>query len=368
MKNAGTSRLLGRRLPTLPAGEAQVDPAERWRHSARVILLLLGLVVFVCLCRRLGLGELAEAVEHASPAGFVVFLAVSTAVFLTYALRWRIVLRAMDEAHEPPPLLTLLSFRAAGHAVSTLLPSAQLGGEPVRALLLRRRGRDWTRAISSVAMDRVLDTSASAVAGPIYVAIFFLAHGSARSTVPWILAVMAVGAAALGAFYVVVYRRGAALSLLVRRGLVTSVEGSLEAIDRRFADFVHTPSFPAGMALSLLAEALILAELWTLSRAFALPISLPTLAGVMVGMGVAQLAPVPAALGSLEATQVGVLTLAGGAASLGLAVGLLVRLREALWILVGLAVLYREGLSWRALESAAPVTIAGKTSAIDPNG
>jgi uncharacterized membrane protein YbhN (UPF0104 family) len=344
-----------------------VEPAARGRRCARGVLFLLGFAVFVFLCSRLGLGELVEAVERASPARFAVFLAFSSAVFLTYALRWRIVVRAMEKGREPPPLLTLLSFRAAGHAVGTLLPSAQLGGEPVRALLLRRRSGDWTGAISSVAMDRLLEASASAVAGPIYVAVFFLAHGSAGATAPWLLVAMAAGVVALAAFYVVVCRGGAPLSLLAGRGLVPSVEGSLAAIDRRFAEFVRTPSFPISIALSLVVEALILAELWALARAFALPISLPTLVGVMVGMGVAQLAPIPAALGSLEATQVGVLTLAGGAAPLGLAVGLLVRLRETLWILVGLAVLYREGLPWRGGASFVRSAIAGKTSAIDPN-
>lgn len=369
MKNVGASRLLGSELPIPQSAQhpARVRPGETARRAARGVLLLLGSVVLVLLCRRLGLGELVEAVERASPTRFAVFLAVSSAVFLTYALRWRMVLRAMDGDREPPPLLALLSFRAAGHAAGTLLPSAQLGGEPVRALLLRRRVGDWTCAISSVAIDRMLDASASAVAGPIYVAIFFLAHGSARTTPPWLIAAMAVGVVALAAFYVIVYCGGAPLSLLAGRALVRSAQGSLAAIDRRLVEFVRTPTFPAALTLSFVIEALILAELWALARAFALPISVPTLVGVMVGMGVAQLAPIPAAIGSLEATQVGVLTLAGGAAPLGLAVGLLVRLRETLWILVGLAVLYREGFSWPGRESVAAPAIAGKTSAIDPN-
>jgi uncharacterized membrane protein YbhN (UPF0104 family) len=87
-----------------------------------------------------------------------------------------------------------------------------------------------------------------------------------------------------------------------------------------------------------------------------LPLSLPTLVGVMVGMGIAQLLPIPAALGSLEATEVGIVSLAGGGAPLGLAVGLLIRLRESLWIVVGLVTLYVEGVSWRRLASASSDT------------
>ena len=70
--------------------------------------------------------------------------------------------------------------------------------------------------------------------------------------------------------------------------------------------------------------------------------------------------------GSLEATEVGVLTLAGAGAPLGLAVGVLVRLRETLWILVGLVGLYLEGLSWRTAESAATSNAAVSARSLNP--
>jgi len=97
---------------------------------------------------------------------------------------------------------------------------------------------------------------------------------------------------------------------------------------------------------------------------FSLPIPPATLVGVMVGMGIAQLVPVPGAVGSLEATEVGIVALAGGSASLGLAVGLVVRIRETIWILLGLATLYAEGL-WGALRG--PPKTAPKTVAIESN-
>ncbi len=332
----------------------------------RIVLLVAGLAVLVFLCRHLGLGEIRQGVERADPARFAAFLALSAAVFITYAVRSGVVLRAIDASRRSPSTAELVGFRAAEHAVSTLLPSAHLSGEPVRVLLLRRRGHHWAESISAVAMDRMLDVSASSIAGPLYVGWFFLAnHGSAWAA-PWILAAMIAGMLALLLFYVQAYRGATLISIFAQRGALRAARGALEATDRHLARFVRTPSFRVALALSFLAEALVLAELWMLARAFALPISLPTLAGVMVGMGIAQLVPVPAALGSLEATEVGVLALAGGSASLGLAVGLLVRVRETLWILVGLAALYLEGLTWRGSELPAR-GISGKTSAIEPN-
>lgn len=331
-----------------------------------MVLVAAGLAVLVLLCGRLGLGEVRQAIERADPGRFAAFLALSAAVFVTYAVRCGVVLRAIDASRPSPSTLALTGFRAAEHAVSTLLPAAHLSGEPVRVLLLRRRGHRWTESISAIAMDRMLDVSASSIAGPVYVGWFFLAHHGSPWAAPWILAAMIAATAALALFYVQLHRGGTLVSILARRGFFPAIRGSLETIDGRLAAFLRTPSFGLGLALSLLAEALILAELWMLSRAFALPLSLPTLAGVMVGMGVAQLVPVPGALGSLEAAEVGVLALAGGSAPLGLAVGLLVRVRETLWVLLGLAALYLEGLTWRGAERPARA-IPGKASAIEPN-
>ncbi len=341
--------------------------------TLRLLLLAAGLVVFVWLCRTLGLGELRAAMAGASPTLLVLFLFLTFCVFFTYALRWSVVLAAMGVT-DRPSVLTLLFLRAAEQSVSTLLPSAHFSGEPVRALLLRRRGVDWTTGISSVVMDRVLDMSSSSIAGPVYAAVFFIGAGTASSaTAWWVIGVMLACAAGLLVFYVHAYRGGKLISVLARRGFSASLRGSMETIDRRIVAFVRTRSFAGALALSFVAEALVLAELWTLAQAFHLPIGFSTLVGVMVGMGIAQLVPVPATIGSLEATEVGILKLAGGTASQGLTAGLVMRLRETLWIFVGLATLYAEGFQWRAWRSAstprgAGVVTSGSTSAIDPNG
>ena len=349
------------------AGGGWMDGATRPSWRTRLSFSLAGLAVLVFLCRHLGLDELHTAIDHADPMRFAAFLGLSFAVFLSYALRWSVVLRGMAALDQTPTLLDLLSLRAAEHAVSTLVPSGHLSGEPVRAYLLRRRGLDWRLAVASVTMDRVLDLSASSVVGPLYVGVFFLAHGSAAWAAPWVMAMMLACVAGLLLFYFRAYRGDTLLSVFARSRFAGAAADALRGLDRSFAEFLRTPAFAVAFVLALLSELLVLGELWMLARAFALPISVPTLLGVMIGMGVAQVVPVPAAIGSLEATEVGVLTLAGGAAPLGLAVGLVVRIRETLWILVGLAVLYFEGLTLRGPAAPRSATMSENTSAIDPN-
>ena len=321
----------------------------------------IGAAALVALSFALGLGELRRAIARASALPFLGFLAVSVAVFATYALRWRLVLRSLGEA--APPLHQLVLFRASGHAAATLVPSAQLSGEPVRALLLRGNGVSWRGAIVAVATDRLVEAIAGVVVGPLYLAAFFWWSDSSAAAAPWALALVGVTLAGVIGIWIGAARGGAISHWLARRALVRSMPEELRSATDRIIAFMRGPDFRRALALSLAVEVLLVIELWTLTRAFGIALSLPTIGGVLVGMGVAQLAPIPGALGSLEAVQVGVLSFAGGGADVGLAVGFLVRLRETIWVAVGAAYLYARGIGL----TAAPAT-SGNASPIEPNG
>jgi uncharacterized membrane protein YbhN (UPF0104 family) len=310
------------------------------QRTLRLAYALLGLALLIALCATLGLDELRKALAGASPVRLGAFLCLSTTVFGGYALRWRVILAFLGGP--PLPLRTLLLARAAGHATGTLVPSGQLSGEPVRAFLLRRHGVDWATALLAVGIDRLVEMTVAAVVGPIYVAVFLYFHQGSPRAARWVLGSMAAGVVGLAWIYWNGASRRGLLAFVARSGVLRALptDGARE----RFAAFLRSRSFPLALFLSLAIEALLVAELWTLTRAFGLDLPLAVIGPMLVGMGVAQLAPIPGAIGSLEAAQVGVVRLAGGAASLGLAAGLLVRLRESLWVIVGAGYLYAQGL------------------------
>jgi hypothetical protein len=101
----------------------------------------------------------------------------------------------------------------------------------------------------------------------------------------------------------------------------------------------HPGLVPAGLGVSLAIEALHLVELAALFAVFALAVPLPLLLTSSIGIGIAHAVPVTAALGTLEATQVGLFTVGGAPLATGLVVAVALRLAETLAILVGLACL-----------------------------
>jgi uncharacterized protein (TIRG00374 family) len=275
---------------------------------------------------------------------------VMVAVLLAgFAVRWRIVLGGLGV---PPRFAVLGMYRLAAQSISMLVPSAKLGGEPVRAYLLAHDGVQVPGAMASVAVDRVLDMGAS-TAFTVLFALILLRHGV--PALEGTLAGVACGALALLAGVWITVRR-----LHGGRGVVTSLVRSagfdrLQAIERRMGALAAAEDSatrlveqPARMALAfgcgLAINLLVLLEYRLLLGAFALPVDLVAIVAAIFATGAAHSMPVPAGVGVLEGSQMALFTALGHPPEVGLAVGLAVRLRELVWVLPGLLYLVWRGL------------------------
>src|SRR5688572_12616437 len=166
----------------------------------RLLALRFGTLLLAALLASIGLDEVWPLIGRASPLRFAAFALVSAAVLVAYAVRGHLVLRGIG-APAPPPLPTLVAFRAAAHAVNFLLPSAHLAGEPVRALLFRRAGFPWPDALLAVTVDRWIEATASAITGPFCIAIFLVGSQIDPSWAAVPIAIWIAASAAMIAVY-----------------------------------------------------------------------------------------------------------------------------------------------------------------------
>lgn len=292
-------------------------------------------------------GDSRAALGQLALTRLPLYLGVVLVIIVLRALRWRIVLERLGIALG---LARLARLWLAGRAVGSLIPSATLAGEPVRAELLRSSGVPRATAAGAVALDRSLELVGNMIVGPAYIGTALVLGAGSRAG-----ALLATAGALTGiATFAFVYlrsaqRRPALVALVAHAGLDRS--RWLRALGRHAAPAdealqhliaAHPGLVPSGIALSLAIECLQLGELAALFALFGLAVPLPLFLLSSVGIGVARVVPVTAALGSLEATQVGIFVLGGRTLALGLTVGLALRLAETLWILVGLACLAAE--------------------------
>jgi uncharacterized protein (TIRG00374 family) len=279
-------------------------------------------------------------------AALPIYLLLWSSTVVLHALRWRMVLRRLGTDQ---PLLRLARLWLAARAVGSVVPSGTLGGEPVRAhLLTTTSGMSAAQAAGAVALDRSLELAGNMIVGPLCVgSAVALGVGSTAG----MLAATASALFGLGLLvlvYVQAVRRRPALVPLAGRPLWflprrwrARVEGQAEHADRALQDLLaaHPRLVPAGLGVSLAIEGLHLVELTALFAVFGISVPLPLLLLSSIGIGVARALPVTAALGTLEATQVGIFAIGGAALATGLAVAVALRMAETLAILVGLACL-----------------------------
>lgn len=109
----------------------------------RILVPLGGVALFVILLRYVDLDELARQIQTAGIAGFAAVLAVHALSFLCDVLLWQLAF--------PPSRATRRHWwtwyrvRLIGEAWNNALPLASVGGEPLKARLLKDRfGLDYT--------------------------------------------------------------------------------------------------------------------------------------------------------------------------------------------------------------------------------
>ncbi len=335
---------MDRPRPGQGRGQGQGQGRGQRRGWLHLLALLAGIGVLAFVASEIDLSEVWSRVVEVGPLGALAVAAVYFLAFLIDTASWQLALPSarLNGAW----LYRLWKVRMLGEALNLAIPAGSMGGEPVKAVLLKRGyGIGYREGAASLFIARtvnLLSLVAFAAAG------FALMLGVGALPRPFVLAaglgLLALGLGVAG-FYAV--QRWGAASFLVRRLTAWRKIGRLEnflehihAVDDHFERFYRRQRlrFAAALALAFLnwlaGAAEIMVILWFLGA----PVSLSE---AWLIEAVAQLVRagfffVPASLGVTEAAMVLVFDALTGRPSLGFAVALIRRGRELLWIAWGL--------------------------------
>lgn len=307
--------------------------------------LAIGLIALGLLCWRFGLDDLGQALQHAVPAQLGLYLALSVAVVASHSWRWQLIARVLGTKVS---LLRLIAARLAGDAVGGVVPSGKLAGEPVRIALVHADGLAGAEASAGVSIDRLVEMISNMLCFVAFVSVFSIAHSdSAGRTALVPVAVMIALFVALAILLLKLRRGESPLASWYGAGAPRWLQPflrwmpALQRVEHHLVRFLreHTAVMVWGVVCALLTEGLVIWQYHTLLSAFGIACDLPTLLLALVGTGVARTLPMPAGLGALEASQVSVFALAAGHPEVGFVAGMVMRLHDTLWMIVGLAVL-----------------------------
>ena len=297
----------------------------------------------------LGVALLAALVAQNDPAavlssitdlswrlGIVLFFpAVLVALFDT--LGWRYAF-----PNGAPPFTALAVSRLAGEAFNMATPTAAVGGEAVKAWLLRGYA-PLDATLASVIVAKTTITLGQGLYFLLGVVVAWQTGLTGSTLLHGMLWLLALEAVALGLFVLVQTRGmlGWSWRMLERFGLRPARgEATLGRVDEALGQFYRTAPGRLGLSIGFhfLAWLMGSVETWLILKFLGTEVSLAT-ATVIEGFGTAiKVATflVPASLGVLEGGFLATFATLGLSSTTAISFSLVRRLREAVWVAIGL--------------------------------
>ncbi|MEO8602693.1 MAG: flippase-like domain-containing protein [bacterium] len=323
-----------------------------WMRWVERGLLLAGILLFVLLVRRLGVADVWDNLRLIG-WGFVLVLGQEFVSFNLNTLGWSF---AFPPGRPRPRFVHLLAARLSGEAINNLTPTATMGGEVVRGRMIADQC-DAQTAWASVAVAKLSQTFAQmcfVFLGLVFVVRDVPLPEDFRRGLFIGLGILTSGLLA-GIFmqqrglFAVAARLAARLGVRVPDGL----HAKLELLDAEIARVYTAPTAFAGSVAGFFGgwcmgavEVFIVMTCLGLAPTWSLALTVEVLSVAIDAL----LFFVPAKAGVQEGGKALIFSFLGLDPAKGLVLGIVRRLRELTWSLVGLAVLARHQARQRALD------------------
>lgn len=314
------------------------------------LFLLIGIAFFVGIIVDTGIAEIWSQLRQFKLLHFGIFIGLSTLNFMLYNLRWYLILQKIHQ--------TKLSFwrlfmhRMSGFAVSYITPTAQTGGEPLRAMLVHEDGVSTNNAASSVIIDKGLEFAALFIfiAAGVAVALF---SGALPQEFQYASIILLTGIVAIVFWFyfssvknIGFFSSVLRVTRLNRFKKIKSVEDSIIEVEVEMAKFYkhHLSVFIFLVLISLIIASFLLLEHYLVARFMGVHLTFIQTFLVSTIPYVAYMLPVPGGLGLLE----------GATAAIFVAMGIninafvlvfIIRIRDLVFVMIGLVHASRQAFS-----------------------
>ncbi|MBR9690626.1 flippase-like domain-containing protein [Candidatus Woesearchaeota archaeon] len=263
--------------------------------------------------------------------------------------RWSLVLESMGHKID---FKKLYSLRIMGYSINYITPTARIGGEPVKAAILREDNVSLAEGISSIIIDKSFEVLAGAVLGLIGIIIVGLAFALPNDTIYYLVILSIASIIALAIVLMRAIRKGSLfLNLFRMLGLhkikkLKDVEKQLEKTSENIRNFFmgDTKAFQKAVYISMAMWGLMFVEYWLLLLMLGFYASIFQIFIIISFVGLAYFIPVPAAIGVLEAGQVSAFTILRLNPNLGIATAFIIRAKDLLITFIGLTLLSIKGV------------------------
>lgn len=317
-----------------------------------ILSIIFGIALLIAVLNYIGLEDIISAFDSFSWGVIAVVVGLSFVQILIVIYRWKLIIESQGDKVE---FRKLISPKLVGFTISFLTPGLYVGGEPIRAYLLKKNTNiRLSKGFSSIIIDKILDFTY-----PLPFLIWALVYAIIKYDISWeaigvFVFVLISLVFLLGVFYIQTYRGKGFFSSLARWFRLDKFKRLEKYIikGKYFEELVISffnqkyALFIKGLLLSLLGGIIVFIQFIVILNALGISANSVEILMMMVFMILAFLVPVPASIGSFEASQALVFTALGHPASIGVAFTLIIRMAELGKLAIGLSFLSNIGLKF----------------------
>jgi uncharacterized protein (TIRG00374 family) len=309
----------------------------------RLVFLAAGVVVLGGLLWHIGLFRIWETVARVEPVAFCMILVPFLVVYLLDTYGWSLTLGPWANR---VGYVRLFLVRMAGEAINVTTPTAMLGGEPMKAFLLTRYEIPMVEGLASVVTAKTIMTLAQILYMVLGLSATLWLVGGTEYNV--LAAFVSVGLLGFGVFlFLVVQRYGIGRGVLtvadtcrIRSQRLEAYRPRLLELDRTIRIFYgqRRRTFVASMGVHLTAWLTEVFEVYAILYFLGAEVGwLPALSiAAMTALIKGSVSFVPGGLGVQEGGYLVFLMALGYGEVTGITFAVIRRIREILWILIGL--------------------------------
>ena len=310
------------------------------------VFLIVGLVALVGIVLHIGLEPILRAVSQLGSFPLVIILLPMILVYGLEAWGWRLTLGAYADR---VGFLRLWAIRMAGETVNVTTPAAYVGGEPLKAYLLKRYGVPMVEGMASVITAKTTMTLAQVLFILVGLGLAFWIMDAASHY--WMAMLVSLGLLVFGIGLFVMFQRyglgTGCLTLLracgIRLAFLETRETQLQDMDATIRRFYSENRSTFYVALGTF----FLAWFCETLEVYAILYYLDVTVDVWTSISIAALTVfikggtffIPGSLGAQEGGYTLLLMSFGYTEVTGITFALIRRLREILWIVIGLGCL-----------------------------
>lgn len=318
------------------------------KNAITIFFLIVGIVATYVILKEYDIKDILSVYKNFNIWVLLLYAFVIFSIYFVLTWRWDVILRSRNIKI---PFYKLYIYRIIGTSINFLTPGPRVGGEPTQANLLSKHGVEFTEGLSTIMIDKIIDTTTSGLLFILGVLLVGVKYSFPRGTevILWVFGTIFVVLVVLF-YYRMLTNRHFFLNLfrmlyLDRVSWLKKIEGSIEQIEIIMIEFYkhNKKAFLKSLAISIFIWVVMFFEYTFATRLLGFHLGVVEMFFIITFIGIAQLFPIPMAIGVLEAGQISAFALIGLPTAAGVSLAFLVRFKDITVAIIGLVLLAMYG-------------------------